>query len=532
MASIIVTNDNNEVDEYEFGPDQNVISIGRRSSNEVCLTDLSVSGRHARLTRDEGGTWVEDLNSTNGTYINGRLISRQRLHNGDELMLGKIRLTWLIDAEASEPTTAAPRTSAPRTSTSLPASGMVAEAVSESATASVGATTPASVAESTAISATALLDDDDYDPEEEAAVAAAVAASADIPEFAAVARRPAPARAAVSEPADATANSTLENLAADLLGIAPTAEGADSAPAALDDDDDDAAILAEFGIDKADPELSRRSAPVSQAVDDPLDASDEEEREFLEAARLFNTPSDAAPELSANMTLQPPEFSIDDDVDHDHDRTDDDGQQLSLTARARLALGRVPSVTAGQREHPDAGATHDHVGVDADHADDSSAPTSDMSVAARARAALEPEAPGTATRHAEAASGNASTAPAAASSVTTLHRPSADQDTIQPTHELDKPRTPSSGAVIEIKNGAKSGQILPIDKPVTTLGRPGIQIAAIMRKPDGYFLMHIESDDSVNRPTLNRDAIGDEPVLLHSGDELNVAGIDVEFMLS
>ncbi len=98
--------------------------------------------------------------------------------------------------------------------------------------------------------------------------------------------------------------------------------------------------------------------------------------------------------------------------------------------------------------------------------------------------------------------------------------------------ELDSTPVNSKGAVIEIKNGAKSGQILPIDKPVTTLGRPGIQIAAIMRKPDGYFLMHIESDESVERPTLNRDAIGDEPVLLHSGDELNVAGIDVEFMLS
>ncbi len=103
---------------------------------------------------------------------------------------------------------------------------------------------------------------------------------------------------------------------------------------------------------------------------------------------------------------------------------------------------------------------------------------------------------------------------------------------VAPTHELDSTPVASKGAVIEIKNGAKSGQILPIDKPVTTLGRPGIQIAAIMRKPDGYFLMHIESDDSVDRPTLNQDAIGDEPVLLHSGDELNVAGIDVEFMLS
>jgi len=106
--------------------------------------------------------------------------------------------------------------------------------------------------------------------------------------------------------------------------------------------------------------------------------------------------------------------------------------------------------------------------------------------------------------------------------------------TSRPTHELDVEHAanPSQGAVIEIKNGAKSGQILPIDKPVTTLGRPGIQIAAIMRKPDGYFLMHIESDDSMDRPTLNLDRIGDEPVMLQSGDRLNVAGIDVEFMLS
>ena len=91
---------------------------------------------------------------------------------------------------------------------------------------------------------------------------------------------------------------------------------------------------------------------------------------------------------------------------------------------------------------------------------------------------------------------------------------------------------PSSSAVIEIKTGAKSGQVLPIDKPVTTLGRPGIQIAAIMKKPDVYFLMHIESDENVGPPQLNNSSIGDEPVLLQSGDALNVAGIDVQFMLS
>jgi len=101
----------------------------------------------------------------------------------------------------------------------------------------------------------------------------------------------------------------------------------------------------------------------------------------------------------------------------------------------------------------------------------------------------------------------------------------------QPVDLAARRKVKKNGATIQIKNGAKSGHIIPIDKPVTTLGRPGIQIAAIMRKPDGYFLMHIESNDSVDRPTLNNDFIGDEPMLLHPGDELNVAGINVEFDL-
>ena len=100
-------------------------------------------------------------------------------------------------------------------------------------------------------------------------------------------------------------------------------------------------------------------------------------------------------------------------------------------------------------------------------------------------------------------------------------------------HILDHTESPeTAGAVIEIKNGAKSGQVLPIDKPVTTLGRPGIQIAAIMKKPEGYFLMHIESENTDDRPRLNDSMIGDDPVMLNSGDSLKVAGIDVEFMLS
>ena len=89
-----------------------------------------------------------------------------------------------------------------------------------------------------------------------------------------------------------------------------------------------------------------------------------------------------------------------------------------------------------------------------------------------------------------------------------------------------------NSAIIEVKNGAKAGQILPIQKPVTTLGRPGIQIAAIMKKPEGYFFMHIESEEDSTPPKHNHSELGEEPVLLKSGDSLTVAGISVEFMLS
>lgn len=86
-------------------------------------------------------------------------------------------------------------------------------------------------------------------------------------------------------------------------------------------------------------------------------------------------------------------------------------------------------------------------------------------------------------------------------------------------------------ASIDIMNGAKAGQTMPIRKSVTTLGRPGIQIAAIMRRPDGYYFMHVESDAHVEHPTLNLQPIGDDPVPLQDGDDMQVAGVVVQFRL-
>jgi pSer/pThr/pTyr-binding forkhead associated (FHA) protein len=328
MTTIIVTHEDNEVDEFEFESGHEVITIGRRSDNDVAIPNLSISGKHAKICLEDGQAFLEDLNSTNGSYLNGEVVKRKTVQSGDDIILGKIRL-GIILAEA-----------------------------------------------------------------------------ADV--------------------ADLNAN--------------------------LDDDEVKQAVSNDDSLDFSVNKMASS------------DSLDSDEMSFDEDARLFaQSPSDTAEAAASEL----------------------DGSSLDRSS------------LIGKEYSEDVGA------VASDLDDDDGPIVTDFS-------------------------SNNDSHPLEGLESKSLN----GDDDAPPMHELDSAPVTSNGAVIEIKNGAKSGQILPIDKPVTTLGRPGIQIAAIMRKPDGYFLMHIESDDSVDRPTLNQDAIGDEPVLLHSGDELNVAGIDVEFMLS
>ena len=66
--------------------------IGRHSSCDVVVADETVSRRHARLTFRDGGWIVQDLDSTNGTRLNGQYVGRCRLRPGDQLALGHQRL--------------------------------------------------------------------------------------------------------------------------------------------------------------------------------------------------------------------------------------------------------------------------------------------------------------------------------------------------------------------------------------------------------------------------------------------------------
>lgn len=311
MTTIIVNHENNQIDEHDFEPEITTITIGRRSTNDVCIPNLSVSGKHAKIVISDDGAMIEDLGSTNGTYINGRLISRQLLNDGDDIVMGKTRVTFLQPSRNK------------------------------------------------AVPSPVIRDDDEFEDEKPLTLA-------------------------------------------------------------------EKAKLHKTDLRPAGDEKQARTEVVTDNVSEATaTASDNVQATNSSASHGAET---------IKKTQQ-------------HDGGLINGYSQIESSSATSGDGRVTT---------DVSSNEEIVALD----------------------------------------------------------------------------TASASAVIEIKNGAKSGQVLPIDKPVTTLGRPGIQIAAIMKKPEGYFLMHIESDENIGPPKLNKSSIGDEPVLLKSGDALNVAGIDVQFMQS
>jgi pSer/pThr/pTyr-binding forkhead associated (FHA) protein len=70
-------------------------TIGRSPDAEIFLDDVTVSRNHALLVRRRDGLYIDDLGSLNGTYVNRRRIESHRLQNGDELQVGKYKLTYL-----------------------------------------------------------------------------------------------------------------------------------------------------------------------------------------------------------------------------------------------------------------------------------------------------------------------------------------------------------------------------------------------------------------------------------------------------
>ncbi|WP_243729098.1 FHA domain-containing protein [Nesterenkonia sphaerica] len=74
--------------------DKDEITVGRHPEADIFLDDVTVSRRHVRIVRGQGGFEVLDLGSLNGTYVNNDRVDRYRLCTNDEVQVGKFRLTF------------------------------------------------------------------------------------------------------------------------------------------------------------------------------------------------------------------------------------------------------------------------------------------------------------------------------------------------------------------------------------------------------------------------------------------------------
>lgn len=86
---------------------------------------------------------------------------------------------------------------------------------------------------------------------------------------------------------------------------------------------------------------------------------------------------------------------------------------------------------------------------------------------------------------------------------------------------------------LHVLNGPIAGKELELTKALITLGKPGVQVAVISRRPHGYFLTHIEGDGkNANFPVVNGTPIGQQAYAMKSGDIIELAGIKMEFTLT
>lgn len=97
MAKLILSFNGKPLQEYEL--DQEIITIGRKPDNDIHIDNLAVSGYHAKILTILNDSFLEDLNSTNGTLINGQCISKHALRNGEKILIGKHSLEYVNEAE-------------------------------------------------------------------------------------------------------------------------------------------------------------------------------------------------------------------------------------------------------------------------------------------------------------------------------------------------------------------------------------------------------------------------------------------------
>src|SRR5215212_9895620 len=95
MGKLVVSLDGVVIKEVQITKDKT--TLGRRPYNDIVIDNLAVSGEHAVLQMVGTDVFIEDLNSTNGTYINGKAVKKQLLAHNDTVEVGKYKIKFMVE---------------------------------------------------------------------------------------------------------------------------------------------------------------------------------------------------------------------------------------------------------------------------------------------------------------------------------------------------------------------------------------------------------------------------------------------------
>src|SRR5437879_12449310 len=100
MARLVLSLDSQVMAEYNMNKER--YTIGRLPDNDIRIDNAAVSGHHSLIINILNDSFLEDLNSTNGTYVNGKLIKKHALQHGDVITVGHHQLRFVEDDEQQD----------------------------------------------------------------------------------------------------------------------------------------------------------------------------------------------------------------------------------------------------------------------------------------------------------------------------------------------------------------------------------------------------------------------------------------------
>ena len=103
MAKLILSMDGLVLKEIPLLTDR--MSIGRKANNDIQIDNMAISGEHAAVVTILNDSFLEDLNSTNGTLVNGQAVKKHFLKDGDVIEMGKYKMKYLAASETPGETT-------------------------------------------------------------------------------------------------------------------------------------------------------------------------------------------------------------------------------------------------------------------------------------------------------------------------------------------------------------------------------------------------------------------------------------------